>query len=398
MKRLIIYVIILILAVWLGLLLESDPGYVLVVYKHWTIETSLWFGIIIVLVILFILYHLFKFLYILTKSHGHIIRWYRQKRFVKAHTLTGAGLLALEEAEWEDAEALLLRGVESSTIPVVNYLNAARAAQEQLNYKRRDKYLQKASILAEDKEKRAVSLTKASLQLEHGQFNEACQLLEKLYQQEPRHPYILKLLQSAYLHLEQWDKLLELLPVLRKRKILEEDKLNELECLVYENLFKVNNKTDEKLKKLWRELPKKLRTNSRIVDVYAKRLHKKGLDSDAEAIISDAVKETFSIRLIRLYGNLHQANSKKRLQKAESWLKQYGESAVLLNTLARISLDCEQPEQAKGYVSNSLVLDESAEAYVLLAACEEKLTDNHAKDQAIDKALTLINHESNAKE
>ena len=42
MKRLIIYLIILVAAVWLGLKIAEDPGYALFAYQRWTVEMPLW--------------------------------------------------------------------------------------------------------------------------------------------------------------------------------------------------------------------------------------------------------------------------------------------------------------------------------------------------------------------
>ena len=56
MMRFIFFVVVLIFAVWLGLHIQSDPGYALFSYGHWTIELPLWLTIVI-LVLLFFLIH-----------------------------------------------------------------------------------------------------------------------------------------------------------------------------------------------------------------------------------------------------------------------------------------------------------------------------------------------------
>ena len=268
MKRLIVYVVILILAVWAGLWLKTDPGYVLIAYKKWTVETSLWFGLILISVFFLVLYYLFRFLQILLNSHGHLLRWYRQRTFIKSHTLTGAGLLALEEGYWDDAEELLLRGLKSSTIPVVNYLNAARAAQYQFEYQRRDDYLKKALEFAEDKERIAVYLTQASLQIEHEQYEQANQTLDQLVQQRPKHRFVLKLLQELYKRQGDWDNLLKLLPRLRERRVLDKAKERQLELLVYTSIFRAKDKSTKELKSIWKKMPSDLRDNSEINQAY----------------------------------------------------------------------------------------------------------------------------------
>lgn len=52
MRRVIFYFIILVLAIWVGLRIHADSGYVLISYGHWTIETSLWFALLALIITL----------------------------------------------------------------------------------------------------------------------------------------------------------------------------------------------------------------------------------------------------------------------------------------------------------------------------------------------------------
>jgi HemY protein len=49
MKKVILLFMLLALGVYLGLLIQSDSGYVLIAYGHWTLETSVWFVLIALL-------------------------------------------------------------------------------------------------------------------------------------------------------------------------------------------------------------------------------------------------------------------------------------------------------------------------------------------------------------
>ena len=236
----------------------------------------------------------------------------------------------------------------------------------------------------------AVNLLEANLHLEHKEDEVACRLLEQVYREYPKHPYVLKLLQQAYRHLGRWDSLLDLLPQLKKRDAMETTELLELESLVYENSFKSKIKEIDELKGIWRAMPKNLRSHSQVAEAYARRLIKADLKNEAEEIIADAIKKEYSVRLVKLYGQLDKAYSKKHLLKAEVWLQQYGESIELLTTLARVAMASEAYEQAKKYANRSLQLEETPETYALLAAIEERLGDHYASQQAIAKAVELV--------
>lgn len=390
MKRLIIYAIILILAVWLGVSLQSEPGYMLIVFKHWTIESSLWAGVLIILFIFFILYYLLKFLRVFLESHGHILRWLRQKRFVKAHAVTGAGLLALEEGAWREAEGLLLQGAKNSSVPVVNYINAAYAAQEQLNYKNRDQYLEKAMSMAEYNEKLAVSLKQARLYLEHHQYDEACKSLEILKEKYAAHRYLLKLLCQAYVGKEEWQKLYELLPTIQKRRVLDEEDFKTLALKVYCGLFSMETVDKKHLESYWKTLPKDLCQHMELVLNYLNLLMKQHGDEQVQSIIESITKKEYHAELVSLYGKLNLKNYKHALDRAQDWLKKYGQFHVeLLSTLAKLAYKNDHPDLAKEYIAKSLQIKECPENFVLLADIYEKAGDDKGRIYALSKAVRL---------
>ncbi len=389
MWRLIFYTLFLVVAVCLGLYLEQDTGYVLIAYKHWTVETSLWFAVLCVLVVIFVLYYFIKFIGLLIRSHGHLISWYRQKQFVKAHTLTGAGLLALEEAQWQEAEALLLRGATSSSVPVVNYLNAARAAQQRQNYKNRDKHLRQAQAVAEGKECFAVEVTKVNLFFQQKDYEQASQLLERLNKEKAKHGHVLKLLQQVYLAQGDFAKLAKLLPSLQKRKVLAKGDYHALATLVYSKLFNLLDGDVTELKKLWCSLPKALQAEVKVAEAYVKRLLAFHEDSEAESIISVCMKLTFSEELAHAYMQLHSFNLVKRKKKALQWLAHYGENVALLNLLAELAYEEKNYNLVKDYAERALALQKNTTSFAYLLRASEALGEQHLAAQAKQALIDL---------
>lgn len=270
MKRLLIYVIILGIACWIGLTLKSNTGYVLISYRHFLLETSLWMAIILIVVVFYILFLILKFLRFMFMTHGHFRRWQQQQRLIKSHTTTGGGLLALVEADWENAETLLVKGLESSTIPVVNFIGAAQAASELGNIEKRDEYLQKARDCAEKDELIAVDLTEAKIYLRDKNALRAAELLAPLYRHYSRHRYILKLLIEAYTQLHDWKNIYNLMPDMIKLKILDDVALKELQLQTYQSLL--SQAEDKKqLTRIWKDMPKPLRQDELLNNLYEQR-------------------------------------------------------------------------------------------------------------------------------
>lgn len=58
MMRLILLFSVLLISVLAGLQFSHNPGYVLIAFNHWTIETTLWFALLALLLLFFLLYTL----------------------------------------------------------------------------------------------------------------------------------------------------------------------------------------------------------------------------------------------------------------------------------------------------------------------------------------------------
>jgi len=71
-KCLLFYASLLFIAVYLGSKFASHPGYVLFSYQNWSVEISLWFAVLALLLILFIFYGLIK---ILDSPHAILQNW-----------------------------------------------------------------------------------------------------------------------------------------------------------------------------------------------------------------------------------------------------------------------------------------------------------------------------------
>lgn len=270
MKRLLIYVLILGIACWAGLTLKSNTGYVLISYQHWVLETSLWMAIIITLVFFYLMFLFFRFSNFLIITHGNFRRWQRQQKLIKSHTLTGAGLLAIVEADWGNAEQLLIKGLDSSTIPVVNFIRAAEAANEQGKIDKRNEYLAKARECAEKDELIAVDLTEAKILLQNREYDRASKLLADLYKTKPKHAYILKLLVECQSAQHHWNEVHYLMSDILKTKIINPTQLKELQFQTYQPLLSQARDTDE-LKSLWKNMPKQLHQDELLQSIYEQK-------------------------------------------------------------------------------------------------------------------------------
>ena len=180
MRRALIYLVIaLIVGGAVGTLMSRDPGYVLVSYENMSVETSLWFALLALIVGYFVLRVVIGLSMRLIRTGAGVALWQQNRRARVAQARTVRGLLLAGEGDWPGARKALAADAEVVDLPLVNYLGAARAANEIGDAPGRDALLQKASESTPGATL-AVGLTQAELQISAQQYSAAMQTLSNL--------------------------------------------------------------------------------------------------------------------------------------------------------------------------------------------------------------------------
>lgn len=395
MKLLILFIVVLIGAVGAALVVLEDPGYVLVRYGPWTAETTLSLFVIALLVAYVALYYLGRLLGGFWRLPGRVHAWQHHRHRDRARASFDRGTTALAEGRWRAAERELLRYVRYADAPMLNYLGAARAAQHLGLPERRDRYLREAYQSAPSAEV-AVGLTQAELQIAHQQLEQALATLTHLHSVEPRNGYVLRLLVRVYEELRDWRHLRELLPLVRRREIMSESAVHELERRVHAQLLHHSAEAGdvEALRVHWRELPRQLRDEEDLLLDYARALQAHGAADEAEGLVRGALRKRWSDRLIHLYGLLESDEIARQLSVAEEWLKEHGKNPVLLLSLGRLCLRNRLWGKARIYLESSIALGPRPEAYKELGALLEHMGDRDAAMQCYREGMALAVRES----
>lgn len=393
MRRFILFLIILLLSVWLGVKIAEDPGYAVFAYRHWTVEMPLWFAITCLIIFLFLLYGLLHFFDTLDFSFYRLKNWLRWRRKYRSYNKTNRGLIELIEGHWRPAEQYLISGVAQSDAPLINYIAAAKAAHEMGEYDRRDIYLRKAHQYS-PQAKIAVGLTQAQLQFNEGKLEQALATLDHLRQIAPKHNFVLQLLEKVYLQLSDWKGLLKLLPTLRKTKIINDAQLSHLEEKSYQELLRqAANKPDplKSMQEIWHTIPKKWSKDPALITGYVNLLLPfPEAENEIENLINQVLKKGWNRELVRIYGLLATFDPKHQLDRAEKWYKVYGNQAMLLLTLGRLSMRCQLWGKARSYFEESLKLEPNPEAYAEYGKLLEELGDIHAAARQYREGLVLM--------
>jgi HemY protein len=367
MRKIFAYSLIaMLVGVGLVALIETEPGYVLISYGHTTIETSVWVGIVLIAIFVLLLYGAVRLIHFLLAGPSSVSNWLGGRRARNASQHTSRGMINYIEGNWSKARSQLLKGADGNEAPLLNYLFAARASYELGETDDMREYLGLAE--ASDEEAGiAVELTQAELKLDAGQYEQAVATLVRARRNAGKHPHVLDLLCSGYMGLKDWQNLQQLLPEIKKYKVMESAEYQRLEKQVYGQLLEsCRDKTGgeaatEALHQQWQKTPNELKRDIAMLQTYVGLLIVVDAHDAAEKVLLRAQKQNWDSGLARLYGYTKSSNPAKQLSNAEGWLASHAGDAQLQLALGRLSCRCELWGKAREYFEASYKLDRSAE-------------------------------------
>lgn len=360
--------------------IASDPGYVHIRFADWRIEANVLVFIGAILLVMALIAFISKLLRRTLGIGIGVQSWLRNHNQRRASKKTDAGLLAYLEGNWSEASKLLRSSATHASTPVVNYIAAARAANENGDSKAAQQLLQKAYEETDDSEF-SVGLAKAQLELEQDELESSLATLVRLQSIKPEHPFVLKLLAKVYTRLEDWKQLLQLMPELRRRASTSDKKeLRALEEQAWHHVFsqradeleRQNRQSEapDSLAKHWRQLPDNLRFQPDIIDAYASQLIRLNFHAEAETLLRKMINKDWSDQLVARYGCAHGKDLDEQLLQAEKWLKERPANPTLLLSLGRIAMRKQDWGKAQEYLQASLKQEASQDVYAELCRLE----------------------------
>jgi HemY protein len=364
MRRLIVFLLFLIGSVFVGIQLVKHQGYVLVVLEPWLLQMPIWFAFIGGIIFLMLFYLVINSIDYLKFIFYRLKNWFRFRQVSRSYNKTQHGLSLLIEGNWKKAERLLIAGVNQSVDPLLNYLGAAKAAHEQSAYEKRDQYIQDAYRLVPDAAL-AIGLTQADLEFKQKHYEHALATLNHLRESKPYQPRVLKLLEKVYVHLGDWQHLLDLLPSLKKAKLIKPDQKLQFEKNLYVQLFNSNTaKSREDVRQLWNRAPRDVRKNPDAICAYVKQLIRFNIGSvydtetfkEVESLIRQSLKTEWHPLLVEIYGNMPFTEVNRQFVIAGAWLKIHGDQQILLYVLGRWCMQAKLWGKAKDYFEKCLSL------------------------------------------
>ncbi|WP_159814385.1 heme biosynthesis protein HemY [Pseudomonas sp. 18058] len=397
MKRLYVIVFLVIAATAaLGFAVAQQSGYVLIAYKSFRYEASLWATLGLIAVLWLLIWGIKALIELVMTSSGVVNPWSRRNRSRRVQVAIEHGQLDLAEGRWASAQRHLSRAAEAERQPLLYYLGAARAANEQGNYEECDRLLERA-LERQPQAELAIALSHAQLQTDRGDTDGALVTLQAMHERHPHNAQTLRQLHRLHQQRGDWSAVIRLLPELRKDKVLPPAELSELERRAWgENLSLAAHREEDgtvglqSLQRAWQQLTSAQRQEAPLVLAYAEQLRQLGAQVEAEEVLRTALKRQYDSHLARLYGLVRGSDPACQLQTAEGWLKEHPNDPSLLLTLGRLCLQTSLWGKARDYLESSLRVQRNPETCAELARLLAQLGDTDRSNQLFQEGLGLL--------
>lgn len=375
---------------------RRDPGYLLLRYDGWTVESSLALAVAAVAVAFLLLHLLLRLLARMRRLPGEVRRAGRQRRGRQAQRALAAALGEIAEGHAAAAERRLIKAARHADEALPFHLLVAASAHARDARERRDAFLQ----LAEEGgglAPAAAALIQAGWRLERGEHGLALALLDPLLERQPEQSRAHLLAARARLALADWPGLRRHLAQIAEG--LGAAEREAMEEALYAGLLDraaaapEGNEGNDGLQREWQGVPERWRRDPALLGRYVRHLHRRGAAAVAEPLLREALGRRWDDGLAYLYG-VTATPGPGPLRTAEGWLAGHERDPLLLLTLGRLCIANRLWGKARDYLAAAVAAHPRAEGYALLAQVLETMGEHDALRECCREGLRLAADEA----
>lgn len=379
--RLLIALGAALLGAWAWHILAADPGYVLITFAGWSVESTLIVAALAVALAVLLLRLLVRLI------RAPFRGWRRHRRRV-ARARLATGLVALQEGRWAQAEKSLLRAAADPAQRGAAWLYAAEAALAQGQPERAARYLDDAAGAGQDA---AVLSFRSGRQLAAGASAAAQALLGTAARSKPLPP---KALHHQVLALCGSGRAVEatgLLAGLRSSKVLGAEAFAECERSTWRAALEQAEAFDA-LNLLWNQLARAQRAEAALAGTYARRAAELGEPMAAVPALEFALDKHWDEDLAVAYGRAGHERLGSAIKRCERWAEKHPDSAGLQLALGQLCRREKLWGKAEQFLQAALP-HRAAETWEALAELAADRGDPVRAQQALRNALKVARGE-----
>ena len=374
MKRnMITVLVVIVLFGTLGTLIQRDPGYVLVTYDGYSLQTSLWVGAGLLAALVGLVYFGAKLLRFLLNTSGYLSDWNDRRRENRAVNLSTRGQLYLLAGDHARALKFLEQSAKHHTHPAPTHLYAARAADLAGDAERREANLRLA-IETDTESAPAAATVAATLAADREDWPACLTALEDA----PENPVTLELRKRALAAAGEVEAMEKALPVLRKKV-----DASDIELPVA--MGKLTSVPVEEARKQFKKLPAPMKSTPDVVLASCDVVGEK----EAEAALRAALSSNWDRDMILRYAGIGQQTLSKRLAQVRQWQGSHGDDADLHLLHGMLLEESGDREAARAEYDKSLSLAPSREANERVAGLLSFNGDYTAANDYLKAALRV---------
>src|SRR5215471_7888526 len=369
MRALVWIVALFAVAVALTLAARYSPGYVLLVLPTHRVELSLNLAVVLLVVAFVAVYGLVRALSLTLALPSKAVEFQRDQRRARARRAFQDAVRAFFEGRFGRAERAARQALEQDEAVGLSLVLAARSAHELGARQTRDEYLRDMEIRTpQDAYLRL--MTQAELLLDEQRYPDAVQTLGQL---PDKHTAALRLELKAQQLTRNWDRVLQLLPQLEQRGVLEPALLEQIKRHAQTETLKRQGLDTQSLRAAWARLSPEDRKDNRIAAAAGRCFIALGQGSDAHRLIEDSLEANWDASLLPLYVESLPRDARRHLERAEGWLQQHRSDPALLLALGQLCMHQELWGKARSYLEASLAIEPSHSAYVQFGSLLERM-------------------------
>jgi HemY protein len=361
--------------------LASDPGYVMVRVRGTTLETSLVFAIVALLVIMGVVS------LVLRSARWPFRAWGRAYRR-RGRERLASGITALVEGRYSNAERDLAKASTHTALRGPALIALAQSAHERGAEDRANEALDKVGGAAAG----AALALRARFLIENGRPAEAVSLLKARAADVALPPRAQRLLVEAALASGDARSALDALPALARTQSLAPDDQLALDTRTFAAALAAAP-DPASLNALWNSASRNQRRRPELIAAFARRAAAQGQVLAAMDEIESAERREWNDALALAYADLGPAELAARTRKAEGWLTVAPNSAALATALGRLCAQQSLWGKSQQYLERALAIEETPLAWETLGECYQGSNDPATASVCYANALRLARGE-----